>query len=159
MHFWMARVLHFASCSEPFPPLSPDAASPRNCITVLGGPKGIPDELKVLLQKVFSSHGAPLLEISLGSYEHMAHVCVSYIRVQDDAGRYKATLTDLLRLGPKHYAEVLSRMDKLHSNLFEVNGAPQPSSTRTVKKAVVLKRPAMMKKPSKAKVKAVEKDG
>jgi len=117
-----------------------DSILPRACITVLGGPKGIPDDLKGLLHGAFSQHGAKLLEVSFGPYEHMAHVCVSFVRVQDDAGLYRAALTDLLRLGPVAYRELLASAEaRLHGKGFlKPASTPAPISGRRL----ALKRPA-----------------
>lgn len=83
----------------------PTAAGPdpRAAVVVLGGPKGISQAIKEQVQLTFSAQSVPLLEVSLGPYEEMAHACVAFLRLQEDAGRLKAAVTDLHQLGHAGY--------------------------------------------------------
>jgi len=83
-------------------------ALPETCVTILGGPKGISPGVVSVLRSSFEACSVPLLEIALGEEQQMAHVCIGYLRVEDQSGRYKAALTDLFRLGPKRYAEYMA---------------------------------------------------
>jgi hypothetical protein len=105
--------LRFAS-SHPLPSTKPNFVLPRACVTVLGVPKRIPEDLKKMLHGVFADLGSPMLEISLGQYEEMTHTCVSFLRVQDNGGFYKAALADLLNLGQKRYAEFIASLEAHH---------------------------------------------
>eukprot|EP00927_Polykrikos_kofoidii_P040581 TRINITY_DN34653_c0_g1_i1.p1 TRINITY_DN34653_c0_g1~~TRINITY_DN34653_c0_g1_i1.p1 ORF type:complete len:411 (+),score=57.15 TRINITY_DN34653_c0_g1_i1:31-1233(+) len=86
--------------------------APKICVTVLGGPKGISSEYQDAVRRAFQQKGVSLLEISLGAMEQMAHTCVGYLRVQDDCGRYRAAVTDLLRLGPQEYCRRVRAVEK-----------------------------------------------
>ncbi|CAJ1367792.1 unnamed protein product [Effrenium voratum] len=55
------------------------------------------------VQQSFESQGITLLQVSLGPHEEVAHACVAYLRLEDDAGRLRAALTDLLLLGRAGY--------------------------------------------------------
>lgn len=81
-----------------------DVKDPEACVTVLGGPKGISDPYKGAVRKIFEGAGVPLLDVCLGPEEEMAHVCIGYLRVHDDAGRFRASVVDLWRLGGQAYA-------------------------------------------------------
>jgi len=83
-------------------------ALPETCVTMLGGPKGISPGVISVLRSTFEACNVPLLEITVGEQQQMAHVCIGYLRVEDQSGRYKAALTDLFRLGPKRYAEYMA---------------------------------------------------
>lgn len=80
---------------------------PEACVTVLGGPLGIPESTKALIQAAFAVERIPLLKVSLGPDEQMAHVCVAHIRIAESTGSYKAAVVDLHRLGPEKYAKLL----------------------------------------------------
>ncbi|CAJ1367790.1 unnamed protein product [Effrenium voratum] len=77
--------------------------APQALITVLGGPRGISQAFKAAVQQSFESQGITLLQVSLGPHEEVAHACVAYLRLEDDAGRLRAALTDLLLLGRAGY--------------------------------------------------------
>lgn len=106
------------------PLTAPDGvgALPGTCVTMLGGPKGISAGVVDAVRLTFKDHGIPLLEIALGEEQQMAHVCLGYLRVEDQKGRYKAALTDLFRLGAAGYAEFMEAVDgalaELHSSAF-----------------------------------------
>lgn len=84
---------------------------PSACITVLGGPKGISDPFKTVIREVFFAAGVPLLEACLGPREEMAHACVAFLRLQEDAGLFKAAMVDLLRTGKKGYQVLMDRVE------------------------------------------------
>lgn len=84
---------------------------PEACVTILGGPKGMSEAVKEILRESFENAKVPLLEVCLGPEEEMAHACVAFLRLQDDAGLYRAALVDLLRLGPAAYHKLLEVME------------------------------------------------
>eukprot|EP00928_Gymnodinium_smaydae_P013041 TRINITY_DN14753_c1_g3_i1.p1 TRINITY_DN14753_c1_g3~~TRINITY_DN14753_c1_g3_i1.p1 ORF type:complete len:359 (-),score=39.45 TRINITY_DN14753_c1_g3_i1:71-1147(-) len=84
---------------------------PDICVTMLGGPKGISAGVIDVIRRSFKACDMPLLEIALGEQQQMAHVCMGYLRVEDQCGRYKAALCDLFRLGHRGYAEFMSAID------------------------------------------------
>merc|ERR1712183_651091 len=64
--------------------------------------------LKGLLSEVFKLQHVPMVQVSFGEHEQMAHVCQSFVRVQDDAGLLRSTLTDLLQLGQEGSAQFVT---------------------------------------------------
>eukprot|EP00434_Breviolum_minutum_P030718 symbB.v1.2.027167.t1/scaffold2696.1/size85535/12 len=81
--------------------------APKGLVTVLGGPKGITTNFKAAVQQAFCCQGVPLLEVSLGPQEQMAHACVAHLRLQNDAGLLRAAVSDLLHLGRPKYEYLL----------------------------------------------------
>lgn len=90
--------------------------TPEACITVLGGPKGITPTFARAIKDVFSAATVPLLEVCLGPEEEMAHACVAFLRLQDDAGRYRAAVVDLLRLGREGYDRRAARLRQAYES-------------------------------------------
>jgi len=88
-----------------------DDPDPEACVAILGGPKGISESIKALVQSVFQEHSIPLVKICLGPSEQMAHACVAYLRLQEDAGLLRAVVIDLLRLGNQRYGQLLDALD------------------------------------------------
>eukprot|EP00419_Tripos_fusus_P019717 CAMPEP_0172747510 /NCGR_PEP_ID=MMETSP1074-20121228/142929_1 /TAXON_ID=2916 /ORGANISM="Ceratium fusus, Strain PA161109" /LENGTH=386 /DNA_ID=CAMNT_0013579047 /DNA_START=50 /DNA_END=1207 /DNA_ORIENTATION=- len=101
-----------------------DECDPEACVAILGGPKGISESIKALVIDIFQEHSIPLVKVCLGPHEQMAHACVAYLRLQEDAGLLRATIMDLLRLGSLRYGELF---DALDSALFS---DPSGGSTR-----------------------------
>merc|ERR1712039_609920 len=79
---------------------------PETCATIIGGPEGIPQFMVEFLRSTFRARQMPLLEVALGDGQHLTHICMSHVRVEDHNGRYKSALTDLLRLGSAGYASL-----------------------------------------------------
>lgn len=84
---------------------------PACCITILGGPKGMTSGVIEAVRETFKARGVMMLTVALGEQQQMAHVCMGYLRVEDQSGRYKAALTDLLRLGQPGYADFMAAVD------------------------------------------------
>lgn len=84
-------------------PLTVGGPAPGVGITVLGGPKGITPAFAAAIKATFLEADVPLVDVCLGPTAEMAHACVAFLRLQDDAGRYRAAVTDLLRLGRDGY--------------------------------------------------------
>ncbi|CAE6972459.1 ASB2, partial [Symbiodinium sp. CCMP2456] len=99
-------------CASPLSPPARHVSDPEVCVTILGGPKGISPGFKACLQDVFGTLAVPLLKVRLGPEEEMAHACLAYLRLQDDAGLLKAAVTDLLRLGPSRYASLVASSER-----------------------------------------------
>jgi len=106
--------------------------NPSTSITVLGGPKGISSSVKLLLKDAFKASHIPLLEVCLGPEEEMAHACVAFLRLQDDAGRFRAAVYDLLNLGKEGYARLRQLADaalnSVSASLHSVDSALQEPS-------------------------------
>mmetsp|Transcript_102642 Transcript_102642/g.299423 ORF Transcript_102642/g.299423 Transcript_102642/m.299423 type:complete len:368 (+) Transcript_102642:72-1175(+) len=103
--------LRFLSSSPLSRPPASGGPEPKAFVAVLGGPKGVSPPFKELVRTAFASHGTPLLEASLGPREQMAHACVAFLRLQEDAGLLRAAAVDLLRLGRGGYAKLLGRVE------------------------------------------------
>merc|ERR1712008_381345 len=88
-----------------------DEPGPEACVAILGGPKGISESIKALVRDVFREHSIPLVKVCLGPHEQMAHACVAYLRLQEDAGLLRAAVMDLLRLGSLRYGEFFDALD------------------------------------------------
>lgn len=88
-----------------------DEPDPEACVAILGGPKGISESIKALVRDVFQEHSIPLVKVCLGPHEQMAHACVAYLRLQEDAGLFRAAVMDLLRLGSLRYEEFFTALD------------------------------------------------
>jgi len=114
------RFLTAWPLSEAGPDRAPD---PKACVTVLGGPKGIAVPVKEALSQAFAAQGVPLVKASFGWFEEMAHACIAYVRLEDDAGRYRAALVDLLRLGHGGYRELVGTIE---AELWRSRGAKAP---------------------------------
>eukprot|EP00439_Symbiodinium_sp_Y106_P066625 s1379_g10.t2 len=99
-------------CASPLSPPARHVADPEVCVTILGGPKGISPRFKACLQDVFGTLAVPLLKVRLGPEEEMAHACLAYLRLQEDAGLLKAAVTDLLRLGPSGYGSLIASSER-----------------------------------------------
>jgi len=84
---------------------------PSTSVTVLGGPKGISGSVKQLIKDGFKAGQIPLVEVCLGPEEQMAHACVAYLRLQDDAGRFRPAICDLLNLGMQGYVRLRQLVD------------------------------------------------
>lgn len=93
------------------------------CVTVLGGPKGISQPFKEAIQGVFEALEVPLVRVCLGPVEQMAHACIAFLRMQEDAGRYKAAVIDRLRLGHEGYVELVEVMESSMEQLDEQDAA------------------------------------
>lgn len=87
------------------------SSEPEACVTVLGGPKGISQPMKEAISDTFKAAGTPLVKMCLGPCEEMAHACVAFLRLQDDAGLFRATAVDLLRTGHDGYQELLESVE------------------------------------------------
>ncbi len=98
-------------------------AEPETCVTVLGGPKGISDTFKDVIRESFAAHAVPLVEVNLGPCEQMAHVCIGYLRIHDDSGRYRASLVDLKRLGKDGYEEMVAAAEASFMTLTPASSA------------------------------------
>lgn len=93
------------------------AADPQACVIVLGGPKGISPDFKAALREGFEVCQIPLLEVSLGQAEQMAHACVAHLRIQDDNKLFRSAVLDLWRLGTAGYEDLVSQVDRALSLL------------------------------------------
>jgi len=118
-------------------------------ITILGGPKGLPDSTKIAIREAFSAASIPLLTVSLGPHEQMASACISHLKLMEDSGLLKAAITDLSRLGHAKY----NQMVKILESSFSARAAGLISrlftrsklSSLAVKKKICKKKPKLMK--------------
>lgn len=88
-----------------------DGPDPRAAVMILGGPKGMSQAIQEQVQAVFANLSAPLVKICLGPQQEMAHACIAFMRLQDDALRFKAAVTDLQLLGKEGYAELVQKAE------------------------------------------------
>lgn len=108
----VALLLDYAGADLRFlspTPLAPKAstrADPQACVQILGGPKGISRGVLAAVRDVFAAEpGLRLAEVCLGPVEQMAHACVAYLRIQEDAGLLRSAVADLVRVGARGYAQ------------------------------------------------------
>lgn len=109
---------------------SSDTVDAQACVTVLGGPKGISQPFKNALQAVFEAASVPLVRVCLGPTEQMAHACIAFMRLQEDAGRYKSAVVDVLRLGHEGYVQLVEVMESTVCQLEKPQAANFGESLR-----------------------------
>jgi len=86
---------------------------PEACAMILGGPKGMSEPVKDLIREAFRVVAdTPLLEVCLGPREEMAHACVAFMRLQDDAGFFRAAVVDLYRLGREGFESLVAAAEQ-----------------------------------------------
>jgi len=87
-------------------------SAPQACVMILGGPKGISAPFQKMVRDTFQSQNVPLVSVCLGPEQQMAHACIAYLRLEEDAKRLRPALLDLLRLGQKGYTKLCTEIEE-----------------------------------------------